>query len=80
MSRYQPMATAPKDGREVWINTFAGEVRAYYVDCAWLRQPFIVPHGALIMLGDPEATDCWRPVGDPFGDIELSLALGWRPT
>jgi hypothetical protein len=69
---HRSIATAPKDGSVVWINTFYGEFRAAYLDCEWLRET------------NPEVLDCWRPVGpNPSlpddNDIELKDALGWRP-
>lgn len=69
---WRDMDSAPKDGSMVWINTFHGEVRAYFLDCEWLRED------------DPEIGDCWRPIGDnpnlvDDSDIELKDALGWRP-
>lgn len=77
MPEWRPMHTAPKDGSEVWINTFWGPVVAYRLDCAWLREPCAVTG----LPGDPTITDCWRQVlstvdGD---DIELKDALGWLP-
>lgn len=72
--RYQPMATAPKDGRDVWINSFCGEVRARYLDCRWLRADMVVQ--GVKVAGDPAVTDCWRTADDD--DIELTDALGWR--
>lgn len=80
MTYYRPMSEAPRD-REVIINTWHGEVRAYYLDCTWLRQTFEV--SGLRLPGDMDVLDCWRPVGGHNGlddaDIELKDALGWRP-
>lgn len=74
---WRPMSTAPKTGEPVIINTFTGPVEAYYLDCAWLREPnpFLD-----LLTDDTEIEDCWRPVClEDHGDIELSDAIGWRP-
>lgn len=64
------MQTAPKDGRVIVVRGPKGWRRAYYYDCAWLRQgPF----------ADPTITDCWRVDGKAFEEIELDEAQEWRP-
>lgn len=63
----QPMSTAPRDRVIVVKGRGVGWRRAYYLDCAWLRDD------------EPDIADCWR-IDDGQGNcIELADALGWRP-
>jgi hypothetical protein len=66
------MKSAPRDGSEIEIKVRGrGWVRAYYLDCQWLREPGDYDDG------DPTIRDCWRmPSGH---DVELQSARGWRP-
>jgi hypothetical protein len=65
----KPMKSAPRDGTVVLIKARGlGWVRAYYMDCAWLRT------------GKEKIPDCWRRPGYEGDDVELRDALGWRPS
>jgi hypothetical protein len=65
----RPMETAPRDGTEILILGPKGWWRAYYVDCAWLRDS-----------GEPKIRDCWRCTsGCGHIEIELDEARGWKP-
>ena len=68
------MDTAPTDGTEIWIKVRGfGIVKAYYVDCRWLRED-----DPDLKLDGTDIADCWRSP-EREDDIELDEALGWCP-
>ena len=69
------LSTIPKDASPIMVKLKTGKtVKAYYVDCHWLREG----HD-----GDPEVQDCLRLWDDnehfTTDDIELEEVTGWKP-
>lgn len=63
----QAMSTAPKDRTILVKARGIGWRRAYFLDCAWLRDE------------EPTIGDCWRLDDGSGNDIEMADAIGWRP-